>query len=301
MYSYIDNFINYLQVEKNASAHTLESYQNDLFQGLEFFAALLKKEETGLQPGDIDYAAARAYLAGLSSRGLARTTINRKLAAWRSFFRYLSREGAAPENPWARTNHLRLKKRLPAFLFEDDCRLLVEAPAGLSALAFRDRALLETLYAAGVRVGELVRLDLGDLDLPGRLVRLLGKGKKERIVPIGVPARDALQNYLHRGRPVLAQKGNPGRALFLNCFGNRLSTRGVQKIIEKYIHLCGLGRRISPHMFRHSFATHLLDRGADLRAVQELLGHARLSTTQIYTHVTRERLKKVYQKSHPRA
>ncbi|MCL6448840.1 MAG: tyrosine recombinase XerC [Armatimonadetes bacterium] len=301
MYSYIDNFINYLQVEKNASGHTLESYQRDLFQGLDFFAKLLKKKETDLLPGDLDYAAARAYLAALSSRGLARTTINRKLAAWRSFFRFLSREGAAPENPWARTSHLRLKKRLPAFLFEDDCRLLVEAPAEPNPLALRNRALLETLYAAGMRVGELVRLDLSDLDLQGRLIRLLGKGKKERLAPIGIPARDALQNYLDKGRPVLAEKGNPGQALFLNCFGNRLSIRGVQKIIEKYTHLCGLGRRVSPHMFRHSFATHLLDRGADIRAVQEFLGHARLSTTQIYTHVTRERLKQVYRKSHPRA
>ena len=301
MYSYIDNFINYLQVEKNASAHTLESYQNDLFQGLEFFAELLEKSETGLQPGDIDYPAVRAYLAALNKKGLARPTINRKLAAWRSFYRFLSREGTAPANPWARTSHLRAKKRLPSFLFEDDCRQLVEAPAGENALDLRNRALLETIYAAGVRVGELARLDLDDLDLPGRQLRVLGKGKKERLAPIGIPARDALQLYLDRGRPVLAAKGNPGRALFLNCFGNRLSVRGVQKIIAGYACLSGLGRRVSPHMFRHSFATHLLDRGADIRAVQELLGHARLSTTQIYTHVTRERLKQVYRKSHPRA
>lgn len=301
MYSSIDSFINYLQAEKNASAHTLLNYQKDLFQGLAFFASLLSKEETSLKPGDVDYAAVRAYLAGLSSQGLARSTINRKLAAWRSFFRYLSREGGVPDNPWARTGHLRMSKHLPSFLFEDDCRHLVEAPRQLSILALRDRALLETLYGAGIRVSELVGLNLEDLDLSTQLIKLRGKGRKERIVPIGVPAREALRNYLRSGRPVLAEKGNPGRALFLNCFGNRLTTRGVQKIIAKYAGHCGLGRRVSPHMLRHSFATHLLDRGADIRAVQELLGHARLSTTQIYTHVTREKLRQVYLKSHPRA
>ncbi len=301
MYSHIDSFVNYLQVEKNASAHTFKNYQNDLWQGLEFFARLLNKEETNLQPFDIDHAAARAYLAGLRSQGLARATINRKLAAWRSFFRFLSREGVVPDNPWTRVSHLRLQKRLPSFLFEDDCRLLVEAPRELSALAWRDRALLETFYAAGVRVSELVGLNLDDVDLAARFLRVLGKGKKERMVPFGVPAKDALQNYLSKGRPVLAGRGNPGPALFLNCFGSRLSARGVYKIVAKYIQRSGLERRVSPHTLRHSFATHLLDRGADIRSVQELLGHARLSTTQVYTHVTTERLKQVYRKSHPRA
>ena len=301
MYAQIDSFINYLQVEKNASAHTLESYQNDLFQGLDYFRHLLKRQDLSIKPDDIDYAVARAYLASLRNQGFARTTINRKLAAWRSFYRFLSREGVVSGNPWARLKHLRIKKRLPSYLFEDDCALLVEAPRELNALALRDRALLETLYAAGARVSELVALDLNDLDLSTQLIRLLGKGKKERIIPIGVYAREALQNYLSKGRLVLAKKGNPGQALFLNCFGSRLSARGVQKIIEKYRQRCGLGRCVYPHMLRHSYATHLLDGGADIRAVQELLGHARLSTTQIYTHVTREKLKQVYLKNHPRA
>lgn len=300
MYSYIDSFINYLQAERNASGHTLKNYQNDLLQGLGFFARLGGKEEERIGPDDVDFAAVRAYLADLSKKGYARATINRKIASWRSFFRYLSREGLVFANPWRRVSHLRLRRRLPAFLYEEDCRLLVESPRKDGVLALRDRALLETLYAAGLRVGELVGLDLEDLDLPAQMVRVSGKGKKERIVPIGLPAKEALEIYLRKGRPVLAARGNPGKAVFLNCFGGRLSSRGVRKIVAGYAGSCGLSR-LNPHMLRHSFATHLLDGGADLRVVQELLGHARLSTTQIYTHVTREKLKQVYKRTHPRA
>jgi len=301
MYPYIDSFINYLLVEKNASMHTLKNYQNDLFDGLDFFTSLYHRQDTEIKPEEIDYAAVRAYLAWLRKKGRAKVTINRRLAAWRSFFRYLCRENVLTGNPWARANHLRLGKRLPSFLFEDECRLLIEDSKGSDPLAIRDRALLETLYATGVRVSELVGLDMPDLDLPARFIRLMGKGKKERLAPLGVPAVEALDRYLREARPDLARRGKPSQALFLNFFGGRLSVRGVQKIIAKRIRLTGFGRHVSPHMLRHSFATHLLDRGADIRAVQELLGHVTLSSTQIYTHMTRERLKKVYLKNHPRA
>ncbi|MGQ9824259.1 MAG: tyrosine recombinase XerC [Desulfotomaculales bacterium] len=300
MYFYIDSFINYLQAEKNASRHTVKSYLDDLHQGLDFFARLSGKEKENLGPDDINYAAVRSYLAALSKKGFARSTVNRKLASWRAFYRFLSRENLTSANPWRRVKYLRLRKRLPAFLFEEDCHLLVESPRGTGALALRDRALLELFYAAGLRVGELVSLNVEDLDLPAKTLRLVGKGKKERIVPFGAPAKEALVNYLGRGRPLLEAKGKPEKALFLNCFGGRLSCRGVQKIVARHARSCGLGHR-NPHMLRHSFATHLLDGGADLRVVQELLGHSRLSTTQIYTHVTREKLKQVYQKTHPRA
>lgn len=302
MYTYIDGFINYLQVEKNVSRHTLESYQRDLFQGVDIFAYLAGKKDTHLKPEDINYPLVRAYLSKLHRDGLARTSINRKLACWRSFFRFLSREGLINGNPLARVNSLRLEKRLPSFLFEEDCQMLVEIPSKKDPLELRDRALLETLYASGMRVSELVKLNMRELDLQARYIRLLGKRGKERIVPVGFPAAESLQRYLDAGRPLLEERGKPaGEAVFLNRYGSRLSARGVRKIINKYVRLSCLGRHVNPHMMRHSFATHLLDRGADIRVVQELLGHARLSTTQVYTHVTREKLKQVYQQTHPRA
>jgi len=302
MYTYIDGFINYLQVEKNVSTHTLESYQRDLFQGVDFFARLLGKKDAHLKPEDIKYPLVRAYLSKLHRDGLARTSINRKLASWRSFFRFLSREEIITDNPLARVNSLRLGKRLPSFLFEEDCRTLLETPSKNDPLDLRDRALLEILYASGMRVSELVKLNTGELDLPARYIRLLGKGGKERIMPVGFPAAESLQLYLDAGRPLLEERGKPAsQAVFLNRYGNRLSVRGVRKIINKYVRLSCLGRHVNPHLMRHSFATHLLDRGADIRVVQELLGHARLSTTQVYTHVTREKLKQVYRQAHPRA
>ena len=302
MYTYIDIFINYLQAEKNVSKHTLESYQRDLFQGVDFFAHLLGKKDAHIKPEDINYPLVRDYLSKLHRDRLARTSINRKLASWRSFFRFLCREGIITGNPLARVNSLRLEKRLPSFLFEEDCRTLVETPSKNDLLDLRDRALLETLYASGMRVSELVNLNTGELDLSVRYIRLLGKRGKERIVPVGFPAAESLQRYLDAGRPLLAARGKPaGQAVFLNKYGNRLSARGVRKIINKHVRLSCLGRHVNPHMMRHSFATHLLDGGADIRVVQELLGHARLSTTQIYTHVTREKLKQVYQQAHPRA
>lgn len=301
MYSYIDSFLDYLQLEKNVSPHTLEGYQRDLFQGIDFFSHSLEKKDFELQPGDINYQLIRAYLSKLHREKLARSSINRKLAGWRSFFKFLSREGIIKDNPLSRISYLRLEKRLPSFLFEDECRMLVEAPSKNNPLDLRDRALLETLYASGMRVSELVNLDLNDLDLASRYLRLLGKGNKERIVPIGLPAIDSIRIYFEEGRPRLANKLDSEQAVFINRMGKRLTTRGVRKIINKHVQKSFLNRHVNPHLIRHTYATHMLDKGADIRVVQELLGHKRLSTTQVYTHVTQEKLKKVYQQFHPRA
>lgn len=304
MYGYIDNFLVYLKVEKNASPRTVESYQKDLFHGLDFFSSLLKKEDQAITPIEIDHLKFRYYLARLRELGLARSTIARRLAAWRSFYRYLLREGLIEENPIARVLSPKLEKRLPRFLYEGEVELLVEAPDLKHPLGIRDRALLETLYAGGLRINELVMLDLWDLDLGSGHVRVMGKRARERLVPIGSQAVNALRRYIAEARPRLlanASSKKVNNALFLNRWGKRLSSRGIRKIINKYIEKVSLDRKVSPHTLRHSFATHLLNAGADLRLVQELLGHTRLSSTQIYTHVTGERLKQVYRKAHPRA
>jgi len=315
MYSYIDNFLIYLKTEKNASPRTIESYQKDLFLGLDFFASLLRKDDHAILPADLDYRIFRRYLAFSQQKGHSRATIARRLAAWRSFYRYLGREGIADENPAARLSTPRLEKRLPRFLYEEEAKLLVEAPDLNSPLGIRDRALLETLYAGGLRINELVSLDQGDLDLGAGYVRVMGKRARERLIPLGRQAVKALINYMKNGRLQLLMNASlkktndtaktdaqkPNNAVFLNRWGERLSGRGIRKIVDKYVKKVSIERKISPHTIRHSFATHLLNAGADLRSVQELLGHASLSSTQIYTHVTGERMKQVYRKAHPRA
>ena len=311
MYNYIDGFISYLKTEKSYSALTLESYQRDLLDGLEFFSSALKKGEEKVVPCELTPGLLRSYLYQLNEKGLARSTIARRLAAWRSFFRYLKREGKVSDNPMSEIRTPKLAKRLPKFLYANQAKALVEAPGTSHPLGLRDRALLEVLYAGGFRVSELASMNLGDVDLAAGLARVTGKRSKERIVPIGTKAVEALKDYLAAGRPKLlaGRKNLPvssGRgwrceALFLNCWGDRLSVRGIRKVISKYSVQTGLGEKVSPHTLRHSFATHLLNAGADLRVVQELLGHASLSSTQVYTHVTGERLKSVYRECHPRA
>ncbi|HAG11130.1 MAG TPA: tyrosine recombinase XerC [Desulfotomaculum sp.] len=301
MYPYVDNFLDYLQLEKNVSVHTLEGYQRDLFQGIDFFSHSLGKKDFEMQPGDISYQLIRAFLSKLHREKIARSSINRKLAGWRSFFKYLSREEIIKDNPFSRISYLRLEKRLPSFLFEDECRALVEAPSRNNPLGLRDRAMLETLYASGMRVSELVNLNLSDLDLTSRYLKLMGKGNKERIIPIGFPATDSIRIYLEDGRPRLAGELDSEQAVFVNRTGKRLTTRGIRGIINKQVYKSCLNRHVNPHLIRHTYATHMLNKGADIRAVQELLGHKRLSTTQVYTHVTQEKLKKVYQQFHPRA
>ena len=301
LYSYIDSFLIYLQVERNASTNTLDSYRHDLFDGLDFFCAELGSQDNEVEPADLTPIIMRKYLAHLQAKGLARTTVARRLTAWRSLYRYLCREGVLEFSPLTRVVTPRRTRRLPRFFYLPEVKRLLEFPVGSGPRDLRDRAILETLYATGVRVGELVGLDIPDIDLPDGSMRVKGKGSRERIVPLGKYAVAALACYLQGGWQLLADEHSLHRALFLNYRGGRLTTRGARKIIVAYIGQAGLDPPAGPHTLRHSFATHLLDHGADLRSVQELLGHARLSSTQIYTHVTRERLKRVYELAHPRA
>lgn len=323
MFSYIDSFLIYLKTEKNASPLTIESYQKDLFLGLDFFAGQLEKDDHLLHPAELDHRVFRSYLAFAQLKGHSRATMARRLAAWRSFYRYLVREEVVVENPVSRLSNPKLEKRLPGFLYEGEAKLLVEAPDLKSPLGMRDRALLETLYAGGLRINELVLLNLGDLDLHAGYVRVMGKRARERLIPLGRQAVKALVSYLQDARPQLlvraaANKSNHTadlenrsvtkpqalkfeHAVFLNRWGERLSGRGLRKIVDKYVQQVSIERKVNPHMLRHSFATHLLNAGADLRSVQELLGHASLSSTQIYTHITGARLKQVYRQAHPRA
>jgi len=253
-----------------------------------------------IRPEQVDHLAVRKHLALLQRSGVKRTTIARKMASLRAFFRYLTREEILSVNPLSHVSSPKLEKRLPEVLSQDGAWALVQAPDTGTPAGLRDRAILEVLYSSGLRVSELVGLDLGDLDLSVGYVRVMGKGSRERIVPVGSYAVKAVKRYLTAGRPLLDKK-KAGQALFLNKDGGRLTTRSIRNIVDKYVEQVSIQRKISPHTLRHSFATHLLDGGADLRSVQELLGHVKMSTTQIYTHVSREKLMAVYEKNHPRA
>lgn len=298
MYNLVDHFIYFLKIEKNYSQLTIEGYQRDLFAGIDFFAQLLKVSQEQLQPEQIDGRLFRRFLAHLQERKLSRASIARRLAAWRSFYKHLYRENITQFNPMVKMFNPKLEKRLPKFLYQEETARLLELPEQ-TPLGLRDRALLETLYASGIRVSELVSLDMVNLDLNRGYLWVLGKGSKERVVPVHDRAVEALKHYLEQARPVLVVSNEP--AVFVNYKGTRLTDRGTRKILDKYCCEAGLRFNISPHVIRHSFATHLLDNGADLRSVQELLGHSSLSTTQIYTHVTKQQLKKVYRLAHPRA
>jgi integrase/recombinase XerC len=298
--SEVDDFLGYLSIEKGHSPNTINAYAHDIQTFIDFVQDIHEDKENR-SPSGITYLEIRAYLADLQRAGYSRRTVARRLAAVRAFFSYLHKKGIVPQNPVKGIRTPKEGRRIPPFLREDEVASLMERPARDTPLGLRDRAILETLYAAGLRVGELVGLDLDSVDLTTGFIRAYGKGSKERIVPIGAKAIEALTEYLENGRPHLASPGLEARALFLNCNGTRLSSRAVQIMIDKYIEDATIDKKISPHALRHSFATHLLDHGADLRAVQELLGHASVSTTQIYTHMTRRRLKVVYDKAHPRA
>ncbi|MEW6698571.1 MAG: tyrosine recombinase XerC [Bacillota bacterium] len=299
MYILIDHFIDFLKLQKNFSDHTVEAYQKDLFDGLDYFATVLAVPVEQIQPSAINGRLLRGFLASLQQRKLSRATVARKLASWRSFFRFIYNHGVVKANPMLRMANPKQEKRLPIFLYQEEAGQLVEAPETTTSLGLRDRALLELLYATGIRVSELVTLDRHDIELNRGYLRVMGKGSKERLVPIHDRAVAALEHYMRHVRPGIAQQDCS--SLFVNYKGTRLSDRGVRKIIDKYCRQVGLNNNISPHAIRHSFATHLLDNGADLRSVQELLGHVSLSTTQIYTHVTKQKLKKVYKLHHPRA
>lgn len=300
MYQYIDGFLSYLEVEKRASEHTLAGYRHDLFDGLDYLAGATGKKDTSVEPGDLSVSIWRAYLGQMRDGGLAKATLRRRVSAWRSFYRYLFREGIIISNPLTSVATPRQDRRLPLFLYDDQCMELLEAPGSKSPLGLRDRAVLELFYSSGLRISELTGLDLDDVDYLAGEALVKGKGNRERLVPVGSWALKALERYLSLSRPLLI-KGQEGQALFLNYAGARISDRGISKMVAKYVQLLSLARGVSPHTLRHTFATHLLENGADIREVQELLGHSRLSTTQIYTHLTREKLKQVYLKSHPRA
>jgi integrase/recombinase XerC len=292
-------YLRYLALEKNASVHTVKSYREDLTQALEFFRS--KHSGRALSPSLLTTRWLRAYLAWLHEQGYAKTTVARRIAAVRSWCRFLCRQGTLATNPADGLRPPRQDKKLPHFLGEAPLVRLLEAPAGDSPLGLRDRAILEALYSAGLRVAELTGLDLDDVDLDSGMATIRGKGKRERLALFGRQALAALKAWLE-WRPTLARlRAGIQPALFLNKNGTRLSTRSVGRLVEKYLALSGLDPRTSPHTLRHSFATHLLDRGADIRSVQELLGHRSLATTQIYTHVTTSRLRDSYHKAHPRA
>lgn len=285
----VGSFLEYLGVERGASPHTLRSYAADLTE----FTRFLADERIGGLP-DADTRAVRAYVARLHQRRLSKATIARKLAAVRSCFRFLARRGALPANPARQVRSPRLGRRLPSFLPVDEATVLLNAPPEPSAAGARDRALLELLYASGLRVAEGCGLDLDDLDEARRTVRVVGKGDKERVVPVGETALEALAAHL-------AMRGRRHGPLFLNARGGRLTPRSAHRIVRARARLAGIDQRVTPHTLRHSFATHMLGAGADLRLIQELLGHSRLSTTQRYTHVSPEHLMRVYDRAHPRA
>jgi integrase/recombinase XerC len=286
-------FLRHLERERNASPHTIRAYGEDLAQFTDHLGRELGREP---RPEDADHLSIRGFLAELHRRGLARSSSARKLAGLRTFFRYLCREGRLEANPARLLATPRRDKRIPAVLDEAQVEALLAMP-GDAVSAMRGRAILELLYATGMRCAELVALDAGEVDLDARMVRVLGKGRKERIVLFGRRAQAALRPWLEC-RARLRPRGD---ALFLNARGGRLSDRSVRALVARRVEQTALARRCSPHTLRHSFATHLLTRGADLRAIQELLGHASLSTTQRYTHVDTRHLLEVYKKAHPRA
>jgi integrase/recombinase XerC len=309
----LNSFLDHLRYERNVSAHTLRNYESDLQQFLDYLVppeepssgnkrAKAKRVEPDIK--EIDHITIREWLATLHSDQKKKSSIARKLAALRTFFQFLVREGVVEANPAKLVATPRKEKKLPVHLSVEDAVRFIETPDADTDFGKRDRAILELLYATGVRVSELVQLDLRDIDFHNKLLRVFGKRRKERIVPFGEPAVKALRDYLNvrekflMNAPVTKRDAQP---LVLNYQGTRMTTRSVGRLVEKYITMCAGIHDISPHALRHSFATHLLDSGADLRDIQALLGHARLSTTQVYTHVSMERLIEVYDKAHPKA
>jgi integrase/recombinase XerC len=298
MHEALAEFLHHLALEKNASIHTVKSYREDLTQALTFFRTRLSGDPT---PGQLTGRLLRAYLAWLHEQGYAKSTVARRLAAVRSWCRYLCRQGVLPADPSAGLRGPRQDKKLPHFVPQADMPRLLAAPPADDPLGLRDRAVLETLYSAGVRVSELTGLDVNDLDLDGGTAVVRGKGKRERLALLGEAAVKAVRLWLAVRPAVAARSRRPPAALFLNRNGTRLTSRSVGRLLEKHLRAAGLDPRTSPHTLRHSFATHLLDAGADIRSVQELLGHRSLSTTQIYTHVSTQRLRDSYHQAHPRA
>lgn len=292
-------YLRHLSLERNASAHTVKSYREDLMQAVEFFRVKLGNASPRVE--QMTTRLLRAHLAWLSEQGYARSTIGRRLAAVRSWCRFLCRQGMLSANPAMGLRGPRQDKKLPHFVSREDMIRLLEAPPAETPLGLRDRAILETLYSAGLRVSELTGLDVGDVELADGVAMIRGKGRKERLALLGPPAVAAIEHWLPQRQNLAGSRAETQPALFLNRSGTRLTTRSVGRLLEKYLKQTGLDPRTSPHTLRHSFATHLLDAGADIRSVQELLGHRSLATTQVYTHVSTQRLRDSYHKAHPRA
>jgi integrase/recombinase XerC len=294
-----ESFLRYVQYEKNASPHTVKNYGRDLNE----FRAYLSPAGEKIPLSQIDHITIRDFLTYLTRKGNRKTSVARKLATLRSFFRFIHREGVVESNPARLVRTPKLPKPAPRFLSVKEVEAVLALPDVATERGCRDRAILELLYGSGLRVGELVSLNLADVSLPEQLVKVRGKGRKERLVPFGGQAREAVKAYLDARRGLLIRRrtiASP-EALFLNLRGGRLTARSVERNLERYVRQGSLLLKVNPHVFRHSFATHLLGNGADLRAIQELLGHVSLSTTQRYTHVSVEELMRVYREAHPRA
>jgi integrase/recombinase XerC len=322
----IREFLEHLQFNRNASEHTVRAYESDLEQFVTAVASAQNRPRPSLLPSDFSADSVRLYLGVLFRQGVSRASAGRKLAAIRTFGRWLRREGLLDSDPAALAASPKRDQKIPAHLSVEEMNRLLETPDRSAPLGRRDQAILELFYASGLRLSELVGLDLDDLNLSGRVVRVLGKGRKERLVPLNQSAADAIRAYLKDRETILAggltttadgedlgprrtratrapqrKRSRPEHPLFLNYRGERLGGRSVHRLVKKYVAICSARFGISPHALRHSFATHLLERGADLRGIQEMLGHARLSTTQRYTHVNARQLIDVYRKAHPRA
>jgi integrase/recombinase XerC len=316
MTSVLKDFLKFLELNRNVSAHTVRAYESDLQQFLDHVAARLGVHTRDLEPAALDRDAIRGFLGSIHADGQSRATSARKLAAVRTFLRYLRREELVDGDPGALIPTPKREVRMPAHLSETEMRELLSAPAEGDPLGRRDRAILELFYASGLRLSELAGLDLEDVNLSARMVRVLGKGGRQRLIPFNTATASAIRTYLKDRHGIVesgrrsaagARDPQPRRArrprspLFVNYRGTPLSTRSIDRLVRRYVASCSTRLGISPHALRHSFATHLLQRGADLRAIQELLGHARLSTTQRYTHVNAAQLLEVYRKAHPRA
>jgi integrase/recombinase XerC len=293
-------FLQYLKLNRNVSPHTVDAYDSDLSQFLAFAAAHHRVSRATLEPHHLDLVTIRAFMGALHKEGQSRTTVARKLSALRTFTKFLRREGAIDGDPASLVMSPRREQKVPAHLSVDEMSQLLDMPDISTPLGRRDRAILELFYASGLRLSELVGLDLEDVNLSARMVRVFGKGAKERLVPFNPTTAAVIRTWL-RDRATLVSPAAKDDPLFVNARGTRLMDRGVERMVAKYMAQCSTRLGISPHALRHSFATHLLQRGADLRAIQELLGHVQLSTTQRYTHVNVAQLLDVYRKAHPRA
>jgi integrase/recombinase XerC len=328
MRDHLKSFLAYLKLNRHVSPHTVRAYESDVTQYLAWIAGETGKKMSQLGPEDLDMTSARSHLAELNKAGAARSSVGRKLSALRTFVKYLRREDIMEHDPTAMAVAPKRDQTIPIHLSEPEIARLIETPNTADALGRRDRAILELFYASGLRLSELVSIDLEDLNLSERMVRVMGKGGKQRLVPFNQSTLSALKTWMQDRAAILAARRPPpappalakkriarglapqrpkaaksdaGDPLFLNYRGKRLSGRSVDRLLRRYVAQCSTRMGISPHALRHSFATHLLQRGADLRAIQELLGHSRLSTTQRYTHVNAAQLIDVYRKSHPRA